>query len=88
MGFSMDGGFIDGYASSYPEDFFGVIKPEGFTRPKLSELEIISDGSKKGFGGIAFCLALNDPRIKVVPQRYGEKPFSKGDEVHIRIVIQ
>lgn len=88
MGFSMDGGFIDGYVSSYQDDFFGVIKPEGFTRPELSELEIISDGSKIGCGGIAFCLAFNEPRIKVIPQRYGEEYFSKGDEVHIRILIQ
>ncbi len=87
-GFSVDGGFIDGYVSSYPDDFFGVIKPEGFSRPKLTELEITLDGSKIKCGGIAFCLAFNEPRIKVIPQRYGEKPFSKGDEVRIKLGIQ
>ncbi|HEX7574768.1 MAG TPA: hypothetical protein VF360_00175 [Candidatus Methanoperedens sp.] len=88
MGFSVDGGFIDGYVSSYQDDFFGVIKPGGFARPKLTQLEITSDGSKIKCGGIAFCLAFNEPRIKVIPQRYGEKPFSKGDEVRIRLGIQ
>jgi hypothetical protein len=87
-GFSIDGGFIDGYVSSYPDDFFGVIKPGGFTRPKVTELEIISDGSKIKCGGIAFCLAFNEPRIKVIPRIYGEKLFSKGDEVRIRLGIR
>jgi len=87
-GFSIDGGFIDGYVFSYPDDFFGVIKPEGFTRPKVTELEITMDGSKIKCGGIAFCLAFNKPWIKVIPQRYGEKLFSKGDEVRIRLGIQ
>jgi len=87
-GFSIDGGFIDGFVRPHPDNFFGVIKPEGFTRPKLSELEITSDGSKIKCGGIAFCLSFNEPWVKVIPQRYGEKPFSKGDEVHIRLGIQ
>ncbi|MFA4955828.1 MAG: hypothetical protein WC556_02495 [Candidatus Methanoperedens sp.] len=87
-GFSIAGGFIDGYVSSYPDDFFGVIKPGGFTRPKVTELEITLDGSKIKCGGIAFCLTFDEPRIKVIPQRYGEKPFSKGDEVRIRLGIQ
>ena len=87
-GFSIDVGFIDGYVSSYPDDFFGVINPEGFTRPKVTELEITSNGSKIKFGGIAFCLAFSEPWIKVIPQRYGEKLFSKGDEVRIRLGIQ
>jgi hypothetical protein len=88
MGFSIDGGFIDGYVSSNPEDFFGVIKPEGFIRPKLSDLEITSHGLKIKCGGIAFCLAFDEPRIKVIPQRYGEEPLSKGDEVQIRLGIE
>jgi hypothetical protein len=88
MGFSVDGGFIDGYVSSYQDDFFGVIKPGGFARPKLTQLEITSDGFKIKCGGIAFCLAFNEPRIKVIPQRYGEKTFSKGDKVRIRLGIQ
>jgi hypothetical protein len=88
MGFSIDEGFIDGYLSSFPDDFFGVIKPQGFTRPKVSELEISLEGSKIKCGGIAFCLAFNEPRIKVIPQRYGEKLFSKGDKVRIRLRIQ
>jgi len=88
MGFSIDGGFIDGYVSSYPDDFFGVIKPGGFTRPKVTQLEITLDGSKIKCGGVAFCLAFNEPRIKVIPQRYAEKPFSKGDKVRIKLGIQ
>jgi len=87
-GFSIDGGLIDGYVSSYPDDFFGVIKPQGVTRPKISELEISSEGSKIEVGGIAFCLTFNEPRIKVIPRKYGEKPFSKGDKVKIRLGIQ
>jgi hypothetical protein len=74
--------------SSYPHDFFGVIKPGEFTRPKVTELEITADGSKIKCGGIAFSLAFNEPRIKVIPQRYGEKPFSKRDKVLIRLGIQ
>jgi hypothetical protein len=88
MGFSLDEGFIDGYVSSYPDDFFGVIKPGGFTRPKVTELEITRDASKIICGGITFCLTFNEPRIKVIPQRYGEKPFSKGDKVRITLGIQ
>jgi len=87
-GFSIDGGIIDGYVSSYPDDFFGVIKPEGFTRPKVSELEITKDGSLIQCGGIAFSLTFNEPRIKIIPQRYGEKLFSKVDKVRIRLGIQ
>lgn len=87
-GFSIDRGLIDGYVSSYPDNFFGVIKPEGFIRPKVIELEITMGRSKIKCGGIAFCLAFKEPRIKIIPQRYGEKPFSKGDEVHIRIRIE
>jgi len=87
-GFSVDGGFIDGYVNSYQDDFFGVINPEGFNHPKVTELEIISESSKIKCGGIAFCLAFNEPWIKVIPQIYGEKLFSKGDEVLIRLVIQ
>jgi len=87
-GFSIDNGFIDGYVSSYQDDFFGVIKPEGFTRPKVTEFEITLDGSKIKCGGITFCLAFDEPRIKVIPQRYGEKLLSTGDEVHIRIGIE
>lgn len=88
MGFSIDGGFIDGYVSLYRDDFFGVIKPEGFICPKVTELEITSHGSKIKCGGIAFCLTFNEPHIKVIPERYGEKPLSRGDEVHIRLRIQ
>jgi hypothetical protein len=88
MAFSIDGGFIDGYVNSYPDNFFGIIKPEGFKRPKVTELEITRAGSKIKCGGLAFCLAFDEPRIKVIPQRYGEKLFSKGDEVHIRIGIE
>jgi hypothetical protein len=88
MFFSIDRGFIDGYVSSYPDDFFGLIKPEGFIRPKVTDLGITSDGSKINCAGIAFSLAFNEPRIKVIPQRYGEKPFSKRDEVQIRLRIK
>jgi hypothetical protein len=54
----------------------------------VTELEITRAGSKIKCGGLAFCLAFDEPRIKVIPQRYGEKLFSKGDEVHIRIGIE
>ena len=86
-GFSIDGGFIDGYISSEHDDFFGVIKENGFTHPNAAQLEITSNGSNIKCGGVAFSLAFNEPRIKVIPQRYGEKLFSKGDEVHVRIGI-
>lgn len=87
-GFSIDAGFIDGYVSAYPDDFFGIIKPHGITRPKVTELEITSNGSKIECGGVAFCLTFNEPWIKLIPQRYGEMLFSKGDEVRIRIGVE
>jgi hypothetical protein len=86
-GFSIDGGFIDGYISPEHDDFFGVIKKQGFTHTKAAHLEITSNGSNIKCGGVSFSLAFNEPRIKVIPQRYGEKLFSKGDEVHVRIGI-
>ncbi len=86
-GFSIDGGFIDGYLSSDRDDFFGIIKESGFFRPEAMELEIRSNGSVIKCSGIAFRLSFYEPKIKVIPDRYGEKLLSEGDKVHIKISI-
>ncbi len=84
-GFTMDDGFLDGYISSHPEDsFFGIINPQGFLYPGISAFEITSGGLEVECAGIAFCLSFNEPRIKVIPVKYGDKMFSPGDKVRIR----
>ncbi|MCZ7356037.1 MAG: hypothetical protein O8C66_08655 [Candidatus Methanoperedens sp.] len=88
MGFAMCGGFIDGYISSdHDEGFFGIVNPQGFLNPQVSELEITSGGKEIKCSGISFCLSLTQPRIKVIPKKYGDKPFSPDEEVRIRIKV-
>ncbi|VVB93651.1 Uncharacterised protein [uncultured archaeon] len=86
MGFSLDGGFLDGYVAA-EEGFFGIIKSQGFFRPEILMIEIIAGGKKIDCSGVAFCLYFNEPRIKLIPQKYGIKQFSEGGEVIIRIGI-
>ncbi len=85
-GFAVDGGFIDGYISSDHEGgFYGIIKPEGFCHPVALELEIKNEGEDMECAGVAFCLSFSEPRIKVIPRKYGDKPLSEGDMVRIRL---
>ncbi len=87
-GFPIDTGFIDGYISSNKDGhFFGVLKPEGFFRPEVSVLEITKENKQVRCSGIAFCLSFNEPRIKFIPEKYGEKPLDPGDKIHIRFGI-
>ncbi len=88
-GFVMNGGFLDGYVASNTEGgFFGLIKREGFFHPEVSMLEIIGEEREIECSGLAFCLSFNEPRIKVIPKKYGDKLFSIGDNVNIRIGIR
>ncbi len=88
-GLALAGGFLDGYIDSNPEDgFFGLIKPEGFFHPIVSMLEITSEGVEAGCRGIASCLSFNEPRIKVIPLKYGDRPFSRDETVCIRLALQ
>ncbi len=88
-GFAMDGGFLDGYvASSHEGGFFGLIKPEGFFHPEVSMLEVTGRNGEVECSGLAFCLSFNEPRIKVIPKKYGDKLFSMGDSVNVRIWIR
>lgn len=87
-GFAIDGGFIDGYISSNEEDhFFGVVKPGGFFRPKVLVLEITKENRPVRCSGIAFSLSFNEPGIKLIPEKYGDKPLSKGDKINIVLDI-
>ena len=87
-GFGIDGGFIDGYISSNDDDhFFGILKPAGFFRPHVSLLEITKENRSVGCSGIAFCLSFNEPRIKLIPEKYGDKPLFKGDKINIKFEI-
>ena len=88
-GFAVNGGFLDGYIPLHHDGgFFGLIKPEGFSYPEVSELEIIRGDADVECAGIAFCLSFNEPRIKVIPQKYGDRIFSVGDRVKIRLRVQ
>lgn len=87
-GFAIDGGFVDGYISSNGEDhFFGILKPEGFFRPGVSLLQITKEDKSVKCSGIAFSLSFNEPRIKLIPEKYGDKPLSKGDKLKILLDI-
>ncbi|HEY9206095.1 MAG TPA: hypothetical protein VIO58_09250 [Candidatus Methanoperedens sp.] len=88
-GFAMDGGFLDGYVPSNHEGgFFGLIRPAGFFHPGVSKLEITVRDREVECAGLAFCLSFNEPRIKVIPKKYGDEFFSIGDNVNIRIQVQ
>ena len=87
-GFTIDGGFIDGYISSNGEDhFFGILKSGGFFRPEFFVLEITKENRSVRCSGIAFSLSFNEPRIKLIPEKYGDKPLSKGDKINIVLDI-
>ena len=85
-GFAIDGGFIDGYISSNAH-FFGILKPEGFFRPHVSLFEITKENRSVRCSGIAFCLSFNEPRIKLIPEKYGNKPLFVGDKINIKFGI-
>ena len=85
-GFAAGGGFIDGYVSCREEGFFGIIRPGGFSRPHAS-LEVKKEGREAECAGVAFSLFFNEPRIKVIPVRYGDRPLSRGDRVTINLEI-
>lgn len=85
-GYALDGGFLDGYISSAEAGFFGIVKPQGFFHPEVS-LEVRTGGSLLKCSGISFCLSFREPRIKVIPLKYGGGLPSAGDEVHIRIAV-
>jgi len=88
-GFATDGGgFLDGFISSNGDGgFFGTVKQQGFFHPVVSSLEISKDDSEIKCGGIAFCLSLKEPRIKVIPKKYGDKPISLGDKIHVKLAF-
>lgn len=88
-GFSMANGFLDGYIAQDPEaGFFGIIKPQGYFHPEVSELEVTANGREVKCSGIAFCLSFREPRIKVIPLKYSDKLFCAGDRVHIMFGIR
>jgi hypothetical protein len=87
-GFSIDGGFIDGYIPLGEDSgFYGIIKPEGFFHHEISSLEVRKKNSDVKCSGIAFRLSFIEPEIKVIPEKYGDNPLSVGEEVNIRIVL-
>ncbi len=87
-GFAVDGGFLDGYITQDTEcGFSGIIKPQGYFHPGISILEITAGGSEVKCSGIAFCLSLNEPMIKVIPEKYGDRLLSPGDRVRIRLGV-
>ena len=87
-GFAMDGGFLDGFVSSNPgEGFFGIVRPEGFFGPEVSSLEVRRGNKKIECGGVGFCFSFTEPRIKVIPRKYGDKLFSEGERVSIRLKV-
>jgi hypothetical protein len=88
-GFSIDRGFIDGYIPLSGEDgFFGVIKPYGFFHPEISTFEVKTNEAPVKCKGIGFSLSFIKPRIKVIPEKFGEMPLTVGQKVNIRIVLR
>jgi hypothetical protein len=89
MGYSIDGGFIDGYIPLSGEDgFFGIIKPEGFFHSEICSFEVITNDTIMRCKGIGFSLSFTEPRIKVIPEKYGDILLSVGQKVNIRIDLQ
>ena len=86
-GFALDNGFLDGYISHSSDGFFGIVKPHGFFHPMVS-LEIKKDNSEIKCNGIAFCLSFREPRIKVIPLKYGDGQLCVGDKVQIKIEVR
>jgi hypothetical protein len=80
----MDGGFLDGYISSMEDGFFGIVKPNGFFHPVVS-LEVAKNNSGIKCSGVAFCLSFREPRIKLIPLKYGDGLLSVGEKVRIKL---
>ncbi len=88
-GFGIDGGFLDGYISSNHDDgFFGIIKQQGFFHSEAMSIEVTKDDSKIECGGVAFCLSFDEPMIKVIPKKYGDRLLSADDDVNIKLAIK
>ncbi len=89
MGFSINGGFIDGYIPLSGEGgFYGVIKPGGFFHPEISSFEVKTNDTTVRCKGIGFCISFIEPRIKVIPEKFGDMPLSVGQKVNIMIVLR
>ncbi len=86
-GFAMDGGFLDGYIPCLDDGFFGIVKPDGFFHPQVS-LEVTKDNSEIKCSGIAFSLSFIEPKIKLIPLKYGDRLFDAGENVRIRLGVQ
>jgi hypothetical protein len=86
-GFAMDGGFLDGYIPCSDDGFFGFLKPGGFFHPPIS-LEITKDNSEIKCSGIAFRLSFLEPKIKLIPLKYGDRLFEPGEKVRIRLGVR
>ncbi|VVB95788.1 Uncharacterised protein [uncultured archaeon] len=87
-GFATDGGFLDGFISSNGDDgFFGIVKRQGFSHPAVSSFEISKGDSEIKCSGVAFCLSLKEPAIKVIPEIYSDKPISLGDNIHLKLTF-
>ncbi|MCX9009845.1 MAG: hypothetical protein OIN66_01870 [Candidatus Methanoperedens sp.] len=88
-GFAVDGGFLDGYVPSGTESgFFGIVKQQGFSHPQVAGLGITEGEKEIECAGAAFCLHFNEPRIKVLPLRYGDELFSGDGEVRISLEVR
>lgn len=86
-GFAMDGGFLDGYIPYSDDGFFGIVKPNGFFHPQVS-LEVTRDNSEIKCSGIAFRLSFIEPKIKLIPLKYGDRLFEAGEKVRIRLGVR
>ncbi|MBU4339904.1 MAG: M23 family metallopeptidase [Euryarchaeota archaeon] len=83
-GFAMDCGFLDGYVPYSDDGFFGIVKPDGFFHPQVS-LEVTKDNSEIKCSGIAFRLSFIEPKIKLIPLKYGDRLVEAGEKVRIRL---
>lgn len=88
-GFVIDGGFLDGYISSSRDDgFFGIIKMQAFYHSEVMSIDVTKEDSKIECGGVAFSLSFDEPLIKLIPRKYGDKLLSEDDEVNIKLEIK
>jgi len=85
-GFAMDCGFLDGYIPCSDDGFFGIVKPDGFFHPRVS-LEVTKDGSEIICTGIAFRLSFIEPKIKLIPLKYGDGLVEVGEKIRIRLGV-